>query len=104
MKEETRLQLGDLSSLRTNHQEARQQPLPCLFKVRCLKERESRERGNRRKKVNRRSAASVVFVCESDVRISERRTDVFFTPYVAESISTGKCPFGGPIAFYRGFV
>ncbi|GBM57991.1 hypothetical protein AVEN_162171-1 [Araneus ventricosus] len=33
MKEGARLRLGDLSSLRTNHQEARQRPLPCLLKV-----------------------------------------------------------------------
>ncbi|GBN54428.1 hypothetical protein AVEN_257469-1 [Araneus ventricosus] len=104
MKEGPRPQLGDLSSLRTNHQEARQQPLPCILKVRCLKERERRE--ERRKKLNRRSATFVVFVCESEVRKSELRTTNgrVLTPCVAESISAEKGPFGGPFAFYRAFV
>ncbi|GBM91215.1 hypothetical protein AVEN_211507-1 [Araneus ventricosus] len=91
MREDTRLQLGDLSSLRTNHQEARQQSLPCLLKVRCLKKRERKK--EERDESKKGGVVPPSFFRESEFRELEIRATnglFSFTPWVAESISAGK--------------
>ncbi|GBN11868.1 hypothetical protein AVEN_202166-1 [Araneus ventricosus] len=104
MMEGTRLQLGDLSSLRTNHQEARQQPLPCLLKVRCLKERE-RQKEERDEKVKGPSATSVVSVNPGTGNWnSARETGGFSSRVLPKASRLEWCPFGGSFCFYRAFV
>ncbi|GBM32055.1 hypothetical protein AVEN_209923-1 [Araneus ventricosus] len=86
MKEGTRLRLGEFSSLRTNHQEARQQPLLCLLKVRRLK------RGRRGKKGE----------TELELRVMNGG---FFDPECSRKHIGWKCvPLVDRSAFYRVLV
>ncbi|GBN08946.1 hypothetical protein AVEN_11946-1 [Araneus ventricosus] len=105
MKEGTRLRLGDLYSLRTNHQEARQQPLPCLLKIRCLKKRERKKK--RETKVKVQSATSVDWLVNpsSGNWNSERRKGVFSDPFCSRKHLGWKgVPLVNRAAFYRAFV
>ncbi|GBM17029.1 hypothetical protein AVEN_133300-1 [Araneus ventricosus] len=105
MKEGTRLQLGDLFSLRMNHQEARQQQLPCLLKIRCLKRGKRVKKGETTKSTGGALPPSCLFVTpNSGNRNSERRTDVFWPRVSRKHRGWKGVPLVDRFAFYRAFV